>query len=192
MPRLAPVMNATFLAIAFPLRSRSSLLGDDERDQTQRGRDRPTDVTSGDVPLMAATVRIQHDGPVASLILDRPARYNAMSAAMRHDLAGALAELAASDARAVVVRGEGDAFSAGADLHSLSDDVDLDDPAAIRDYVLGWSHNVIALRDLPVPTIAAVRGAAYGGGFSLAIACDIVIASRTARFNTQYVNIGIN
>jgi 2-(1,2-epoxy-1,2-dihydrophenyl)acetyl-CoA isomerase len=141
---------------------------------------------------MTATVRVEAQGPVVTMVLDRPARLNAMSAEMSRDVHAALLELATCGARALVVRGEGSAFSAGADLYSLDDDIDLDDTVAVRDYVMGWSNNVLALRALPMPSIAAVEGPAYGGGFSFALACDIVIAATTARFNTQYVNIGIN
>ena len=141
---------------------------------------------------MTATVRVEAHGSVATMVLDRPARMNAMSAGMSRDVRVALEVVAASGARALVVRGEGPAFSAGADLHSLAEDIDLDDADAVRDYVMGWSSNVLALRALPMPSVAAVEGPAYGGGFSLALACDIVVAASTARFNTQYVNIGIN
>ena len=141
---------------------------------------------------MTATVRVEAHGAIVTMVLDRPARMNAMSATMSRDVRSALADIAASGARALVVRGEGPAFSAGADLHSLADDIDLDDPNAVREYVMGWSRNVLSLRALPMPSVAAVEGPAYGGGFSFALACDIVVAASTARFNTQYVNIGIN
>ena len=141
---------------------------------------------------MTGTIRVERRGAITTMVLDRPQRLNAMSAQMSSDMHAALTEIATDPGRALVVTGEGSAFSAGADLHSLADELVLDDVTAVRDYVLGWSQNILALRALPIPSIAAVEGAAYGGGFSLALACDIVVAANTARFNTQYVNIGIN
>ena len=138
------------------------------------------------------TVQVSEDGPVATLLLNRPERYNAMSAEMSRDMASALDQLEQSSAHVVVVRGAGSAFSAGADLHSLADEIDLDDPRGIADYVVAWSRNILRLRALALPSIAALHGPAYGGGFSLAMACDIAIAERHARLNTQYINIGIN
>jgi enoyl-CoA hydratase/carnithine racemase len=141
---------------------------------------------------MTGTIRVERRGAITTMVLDRPHRLNAMSAEMSSDMHLALVDIAADPGRALVVTGAGNAFSAGADLLSLADELALDDAVAVRDYVLGWSQNILALRALPVPSIAAVEGAAYGGGFSLALACDIVVAASTARFNTQYVNIGIN
>jgi 2-(1,2-epoxy-1,2-dihydrophenyl)acetyl-CoA isomerase len=141
---------------------------------------------------MTGTIRVERRGAITTMVLDRPHRLNAMSAQMSSDMRAALAEIGADPGRALVIMGEGSSFSAGADLLSLADELALNDAGAVRDYVLGWSRNILVLRALPVPSIAAVEGVAYGGGFSLALACDIVVAANTARFNTQYVNIGIN
>ena len=139
-----------------------------------------------------STLRVERDGDVATLVLARPERLNALSAAMQSEVRDALGYVAACGARGLVIRGEGRGFCAGADLRALAGELDLDDPAAVERYVLGWGANIEALLALEIPSIAAVHGVAYGGGFSLAIACDLVIAAPDARFNTQYLNIGIN
>ena len=141
---------------------------------------------------MFASLRVQHDGPVAILTLARPDRLNALSAAMVGEVAAALELVEDSDARCLVVHGAGRAFCAGADLRSLATEIDLDDSRAVHDYVVSWGRNIERLHTLRVPSIAAVHGVAYGGGFSLALACDLMVATADARLNTQYINIGIN
>jgi len=130
-------------------------------------------------------------GDVLTLVLDRPSALNAMSRAMQEDLLDALATAAAGRWRAVVLRGEGRAFCSGADLRSFVDDVDADDPVAVRAYMDRWAAVVRGFRDLPAATVAAVHGAAYGGGWSLALAADLVIAARSARFCMSYVDRGV-
>jgi enoyl-CoA hydratase/carnithine racemase len=134
-------------------------------------------------------VRRADRGGVAVLVLDRPTARNAMRPAMVADLR---AHLAAADAdpavRAVVVTGAGaEAFSVGQDLQVLTDlvgDGDPDDPAVVRRYhdaveaVQAVTREVMALR---TPTVAAVNGVAVGFGSELALACDVRIASTTAR-----------
>jgi len=141
---------------------------------------------------MFDTLDVSHAGAVTVLTLRRPDRLNAMSVAMVAELRDALDLVGRSDARCLVLHGAGRGFCAGADLRSLAEELDLDDAAAVQDYVVSWGRNVERFRALRMPSIAAVHGVAYGGGFSLAIACDLVVATTDARFNTQYVNIGIN
>jgi enoyl-CoA hydratase/carnithine racemase len=134
------------------------------------------------------TIRLERDGPLAWLVLDRPEVLNALSADVITELLDALGDIARSDARVVVLRGEGRAFSSGADLKSLATDVNLRDPVAVRRFMGRWRDVIMAIRNLPVPSVAAVAGPAYGGGCNLALACDVVIAAGSARFCQSYVD----
>jgi 2-(1,2-epoxy-1,2-dihydrophenyl)acetyl-CoA isomerase len=137
------------------------------------------------------TIRVSRKRDVVSVVLDRPAVLNALSAEMLCELLEALPEIETSGARAVVLSGEGRAFCSGADLTSLSDDVDLTDPEDVRRHMGRWSELILGIRKLPLPSVAAVRGPAYGGGCNLAAACDIVIAAESARFCQSYIDRGV-
>lgn len=126
---------------------------------------------------------IQVTGPedgVAWLTLDRPEKKNALSIELRDAMSDALDALAGDDAtKVIVITGNGDVFSAGFDLKEFER---LDDEAhAERLWASSdrWHRTII---EFPLPTIAAVNGAALAGGFDLAVMCDIRIASDTARF----------
>ena len=127
------------------------------------------------MPLVSVT------GPgadgVAVLRLDRPEKRNALSIALRDDMSDSLDRLAADEAlRAVVVTGAGDAFSAGFDLDEFADEGIADRLWASSDR---WHRRVLTF---PLPTVAAVNGAALGGGFDLCVMCDLRLASPAARF----------
>lgn len=139
-----------------------------------------------------STLRLERDGAVAVLTLTRPDRRNAMNDAMLlEDLPAAMTELRTDDAvRAVVITGEGHDFCSGADLVENSG-WEQPDPAAAADFVRRTCEPAVRLGQLPQPTIAAVNGAAIGAGAGLAAACDIRLASSTARFRTPFVSFGI-
>lgn len=128
---------------------------------------------------------------MVSLVLDRPDVLNALSAEMLGELLGVLPEIKASGAKALVISGKGRAFCSGADLTSLSEDVDLGDSGDVRRHMGRWSDLILGIRDLPLPSIAAVAGPAYGGGCNLAASCDIVIAAESARFCQSYIDRGV-
>jgi enoyl-CoA hydratase len=125
---------------------------------------------------LIAVARPGTDG-VAVLRLERPERRNALSIALRDEMSDALERLAADEAlRALVVTGGGETFSAGFDLDEFADPALADRLWASSDR---WHHRVLTF---PLPTVAAVNGPALGGGFDLAVMCDLRVASATARF----------
>lgn len=142
------------------------------------------------------TLEVTQDGAVAWLTLNRPHSLNALNAAIVTELHDFMQHLAAdSTTRVVVMRGAGRAFCAGLDLKEHTAGA----AEAFGGSVTGMyelqrrlSSLVIAMRRVPQPFIAAVRGAAAGGGFSLALACDVRIASESARFNAAFIRIGLS
>lgn len=124
--------------------------------------------------------------------LDRPSRLNAITPQMFDELAELTRELHADqDLRVVILTGAGRAFCAGYDLDEVAK---LRDITAREMFVLqtGFSRTVEALRAIPQPIIAAVNGAATGGGCSLALLADMRIAAPAARFNAAFVRIGLS
>ncbi len=129
----------------------------------------------------------QNAGRFATLTIARPERLNAMDGQTVDEMRAAVAEVAASDARCLLLAGEGRAFSSGADL-AASGGLPQDAGAALEKH---FNPLVEALFALDIPVVAAVRGPAAGAGCSLALAADIVIAARSAYFLQAFVNIGL-
>jgi 2-(1,2-epoxy-1,2-dihydrophenyl)acetyl-CoA isomerase len=137
------------------------------------------------------TIAVTSDGPVAKVLLDRPQGRNAFDLDMADGLARGLAAVAASDrVRAVVLAGEGGAFCAGGDLRWAAGHPD-GPPAAFRELAGRFHQAVLEIRRMPKPVIAAVEGVAAGGGFSLALACDFRVMSRSATLRQAYTASGL-
>jgi enoyl-CoA hydratase/carnithine racemase len=137
--------------------------------------------------LMAnnAQVFITTNAGVCELVLDNPGRKNALSLDLLADLSEKLAMALENDARAVILSGSGDVFSAGADFADLTgtiDDLAMDD--AIE-------KAVIQIRDMPAPVIAAIEGPCMGGAVDIALACDFVVASKEAFFEVPAARLGL-
>jgi enoyl-CoA hydratase/carnithine racemase len=135
-------------------------------------------------------VRLERDGAIAHVILDRPAKLNALTLAMLASLDAICAALEQDrDARAVVLRSTSPrAFCAGADVHEWAA---LGAEGMWRRWI-AEGHRVFArFAALPMPTVAAIDGLAFGGGFELALCADLRVASSAARFALPEVKIGI-
>ncbi|MFN0089582.1 MAG: enoyl-CoA hydratase [Acidimicrobiales bacterium] len=129
----------------------------------------------------------RRDGGVVLLTMNRPDALNALSVALRSEAVDALEALAADDAvGAVVLTGAGRAFSAGVDLKEIAAGRDAPRPAR-----KGGDDLVGALRRCPAPVIAAVNGVCVTGGFEVALACDLMIASSEARFADTHTRLGL-
>jgi 2-(1,2-epoxy-1,2-dihydrophenyl)acetyl-CoA isomerase len=145
-------------------------------------------------------LRIHRDGGVVTLTLDRPEVHNALDWTTRDALVAALADASADlGVRAVVVTGVGDrAFCTGADLRVPVPTPDKPPGAperaqgdVARSIATGWQRVITAVLDCEKPVVAAVNGTAAGAGMHLALACDIVVMSETAKLVPVFVRRGI-
>lgn len=164
----------------------------------------PTDAIdpAGPTDATYTTLRLERlggeDDGIVVLTLDRPERLNAMSLPLIDELHAAFAEVAADDAaRVLVLTGSGRGFCAGLDLVDLAPTSSAPGEGRGRvqrgmDLQQRIASLVPTLRGLRVPVIAAVNGAAAGGGLALALASDVRIAGRSARFNVAFVRIGLS
>ncbi|WP_141620060.1 enoyl-CoA hydratase/isomerase family protein [Myxococcus sp. AB036A] len=132
-------------------------------------------------------IRLEQEGAIATLFIDRPKALNALNTKTLQELESALKSLPA-DVRVLIVTGGGEkAFIAGADIAEMAA---LTDAQAQEFGALG--HRVMAaLEALPIPTIAAVNGFALGGGSELALACDFIYASEKAKLGLPEVGLGV-
>ncbi|MFL6754208.1 MAG: 2-(1,2-epoxy-1,2-dihydrophenyl)acetyl-CoA isomerase PaaG [Sphingomicrobium sp.] len=134
------------------------------------------------------TIDFKADGAVARITLNRPDRLNSFTVQMHEELREALVDL--GDARVVVLTGAGRGFCAGQDLNDRAvapgETVDLGATVEIS-----WNPLVRMLAALPQPVIARVNGVAAGAGASLAMACDLVVAARSAKFIQSFAAIGL-
>ncbi len=134
-----------------------------------------------------AEVETSRDDAVLTITLNRPDVLNAFNAAMHKALAAALREARDAEVRAVVLTGAGRGFCVGQDLKEFQEGAG-DIGARLR----GQYHpNVLAIRALEKPVIAAVNGPAAGAGLSFALACDLRLAADTASFVPAFVNVGL-
>lgn len=130
---------------------------------------------------------VEHDGAVAIVTMNRPEAMNALSRALRKELAETFDRLDADQkVRTIVLTGSGErAFCAGLDLRELGADV------AALNAENGSSNALRAMERCSKPIIGAINGAAITGGFELALACDILIASDKARFADTHGRVGV-
>lgn len=133
------------------------------------------------------TIRLRVADNIATLTLNRPDVMNALNTQMRAEITHAV-KTAGAEARVLVMTGAGRAFCSGQDLGDRASAADLDLERTLRDEYVPM---LTAIFDCPIPTIAAVNGAAAGAGANLALSADVVIASDAAVFLQAFTRIGL-
>lgn len=136
-------------------------------------------------------IRFSIDAGLARLTLNRPDRLNSFNAAMHAEVRDVLARLVRDGARVLLLTGAGRGFCAGQDLGDRAvapGDKGVDLGESIEH---NYKPLILALRSLPLPVIAAVNGVAAGAGANIALACDIVIAARSATFIQSFCKLGL-
>jgi 2-(1,2-epoxy-1,2-dihydrophenyl)acetyl-CoA isomerase len=139
-------------------------------------------------------VKLEMEGAVCLITLNRPESLNALTLGMAQEFQAAVGEAVNKSARAIVLTGAGRAFCAGGDLREMQKiaaqesriEAFFDEPLRVLNECL------LLIRQTPLPFIAAVNGAASGGGCNLALTCDLVIAGESARFNQAFIKIGLS
>lgn len=134
------------------------------------------------------TIRVQHEGAIARITLNRPDRLNSFTIQMHSELRDALDNL--GNARVVILTGAGRGFCAGQDLNDRAvapgQAVDLGDTVEQC-----WNPLIKTLTSLPQPVIGRVNGVAAGAGANIALACDIVVAAKSAKFIQSFSALGL-
>lgn len=139
--------------------------------------------------MTAEFVKLEFEGPVALITIDRPKALNAINLQVLTELDGAITQiLAHADARVLIITGGGEkAFVAGADIAEMANFTPMQGLALSTK-----GHQVFArLEALPIPTIAAVNGFALGGGLELALSCDLLYASEKAKLGLPEVTLAV-
>ena len=143
------------------------------------------------------TLKVETEGQLVWLTLNRPESLNAMNVVLVDELRECLTDLATQkEARILILRGAGRAFCAGLDLgadlqSSEGGDLGSGTAAGLR-FQRKISELAMMMRKLPQPIIACVQGAAAGGGFALALASDVRLAGESARMNAAFIRIGLS
>ncbi len=139
------------------------------------------------------TIQLEMNGAVGVITLNRPERLNALTVEVAIDFKAAVKEALESGARAIVLTGAGRAFCAGGDLREMQEIAKKDGrrEAFFEEPLKMLNEAILMIRQTPVPFIAAVNGVASGGGCNLALACDLVIAAESAKFNQAFIKIGL-
>ncbi len=134
------------------------------------------------------TLELTREGAIATLTLNRPKALNSLNARMIQELGECLGSIREdSSIRCLLVTGAGKAFVAGADIKEM----DERDPATGKQMAEDGQRVFQILEELPFATIAVVNGFALGGGLELALACDFILASKTAKMGTPEVTLGL-
>ena len=144
-------------------------------------------------PAQAGAIILEgkHDG-IATLVMNRPDRLNALDNQLATALNDALGRIAADDSvRVVVITGAGRAFCAGGDLGALGKGRQTGATHELEPLLRAGMQMVLKMRTMPQPVIAAVNGAAAGAGMNIALAADIRIAAEEATFGQNFVKVGL-
>lgn len=133
-------------------------------------------------------INLEISDHIGWVTLNRPDKMNALNAQLRKELTDVLSTAQSRDLRVLVITGSGAAFCSGQDLSDSGSLASIDLERTLRDEYVPLIN---AMRNCPIPTIAAVNGPAAGAGANLALAADVVIAARSAFFSQAFVRIGL-